>query len=85
MAAGVPKPATPSRKAPKVQLMTMSWTRGSGDMAANPSRIRAIASPSVRSLKRSIAPKMIHKTEAAIAKPSIEAARIVRGAMCHRK
>ena len=36
MAAGVPKPAEPSIKAPNKKAMMMVWTRRSGEMVVNP-------------------------------------------------
>ncbi len=77
-AAGVPKPAAPSRNAPKSQAITMTCTRGSGEMRANPRRIAAIAPPAVRTLRSRMAPNTIQRMEAAISTPSIDAARTRR-------
>lgn len=74
IAAGVPKPATPSRKAPNSQAMITTCTRGSGVMRMKPARMTSIAPLAVSVLSRRIAPKTIQRMDAAIHKPSKTAA-----------
>ena len=74
IAAGVPKPAAPSRKAPNSQAIRITCARGSGEMCMKPSRIAAIAPLAVRIFSRRMAPSTIHRIEAAMITPSIDAA-----------
>ena len=74
IAAGVPKPAAPSRKAPNSQAMITTWARGSGVMRVKPIRMASRAPLAASTLSRAIAPNTIHNIETAITTPSRVAA-----------
>ncbi|MBT9152777.1 MAG: hypothetical protein DDT35_00999 [Firmicutes bacterium] len=82
-AAGVPKPAAPSTKAPNIQPMMMACTRRSLERPWKPLLMVAIAPLVFRVLSSSIAPKTIIKRFPALKAPSMVAAMILIGAIRH--
>jgi len=77
-AAGVPNPADASIKEPKRKAMMMACTRRSGEMRNILPRIAKIAPLSSCRFKSRIAPRTIYRIEAAVMRPSREAAAIWR-------
>ena len=71
-AAGVPKPAAPSIKAPKSQPMMMTWMRRSVVTPRNPWLMVSMAPDCLRVLRMRMAPKMITSRSKALPIPKRE-------------
>ena len=70
IAAGVPKPALPSIKAPNNQQIIITCTRASALMLVKPARMVSMAPEYFRVLSRNTAPKMMVKGVMADSSPS---------------